>query len=432
MGRARTRDKSLGFYAGGPVLTRFHQPGGQYLPWGPVAASARRGSSGFIQTTDVVGNLKGDNPFYSERREIHPARLSGTITSPSVNYGYQYRHQNSVVGPEGLYDTRLNHAFGGSPDQYVNTVLGRKNPNRPDVDLLNFIWELRDLVSLLHHAVNSPGFRPTRRPNRPGSNVGRNGDANRLRGLTLNQLKGSKTTIGSIVENLGSAPIQHVFGWAPLLSDLGKLLGIADAIDSRLAALSQLKGKVVRESIKIHDKTVTSNPTAWYGISGMPWGYVHRQSRQRVWATKTHTIRVNPMDPPRWNRSDAFHLAFNDDPTITLWNSLPWSWLFDYFVDVGGFLAATGNRIKGYAVLSLNIMQEDDTTLTSTFQGLNPEYGYLRWTGTLSHTPLRARHRTRQRYVEYDPSPKFPEIFLMNSSSFRNIGFLAIALMVRR
>ena len=430
---ARTRNKSLGSFAGGPILTRFHQPGGHYLPWGPVAGSAKAGSVGFIQTTDVVGNLKGDNPFYSDRREIHPARLNGTITSPSVNYGYQYKHQSSIVGFTDLYDARMTHIYGGTPDQYVNKCLARKNPNRPDLDLLNYIYELKELVSILHHAVEWPGFKPIpKRKNRPGSNVGRNGFANRLQGLSLNQLKGSKTTMGRLAESIGTAPIAQVFGWDLLVNDLQKLLGIADSIDSRLAALSQLKNKEVRETIKIHDKTVSTLPSTWYGIYAMPWGYIHRQSRQRVWAVKTHTIRVNPIDPPRWTRSDAFRLAFNEDPTITLWNSLPWTWLFDYFVDVGGFLAATGNRIKGYAVLSLNIMQEDDTTLTSTFQGLNPEPGYLRWSGTLTHTPLRARHRTRQRYVEYDPSPKLPELFMMNSAQFRNIGFLAIALMVRR
>lgn len=431
MAIVRTRNKSLGQFASKTAETRFHQPGGVYLPWGFVAPYAIKGSSGYIQTTDVSGNLHGDNPFDSERRELKPGRLNGLITSPSVNYGYQYRFNNTIVGIVDPLDARLNFAYGGVPSDYINKVLARGNPNRPDLDLLNAIWELKDIAHLLHKAVNLHGFKPGLKPKYETTGTKGSGTTTQV-GYHPPKPVDYYGYADQAASEAAGAGVQQAFGWGPLLSDLQKVLGIADAIDNRLGNLTKLKRKVVTRRFKLSEKS-TGSTSSWYAVDSMVYGTYERRCTQRVWAIKRHTIHAAPYTPPpRWTRSDAFHLAFNDDPTITLWNSLPWSWLVDYFFDVGTFLAATGNRIPGYAVQSICIMQEDKTELVGTFQKLLPEPSTKKtWSGDLSYVPLKAKHTRKQRYVESDPSPQIPNLKFLEPQQFENLNFLVTALFAR-
>lgn len=410
----RTRTRYFNDHAWGQSFIRSRQTWLAGKPYGPrsVYSNAGVASGGFEQTDDSVNRLPyPDTNFNLERVKINRiGTLSGTITD-NTSYQSEIWLNRLPFGPTGSGDSRFAHRLAGGASSWKNRALATANPNRPDTDIINFLWELRDFTSLLHSAARKYVPRDVLFGNQQGP------------------IRPPKLLPGvHPVDATAGIGIQVQFGWAPLLSDLQKLLGIADRIDRRLATLKSLTGKVVRSRYKLDD-TVNRGSSSLTAIGGAFQGNFYSETRRRVWCVKKHTINVNSKLPvPRWSRSDAFNAAFMDDITITVWNSLPWSWLVDYFIDVGGLLAATGNRIPGYSVNSIAIMCERKTRFWTEVRGLiSQDWNMATWKGNISHDALDAERVTLERYCEASPSPDLPDIGILSEAQFANLSFLLTA-----
>ncbi len=244
----------------------------------------------------------------------------------------------------------------------------------------------------------------------------------RLPRLSLNILEKTK-----FFKSLGDDYLNVVFGWKPLLDDLQNLA------KAMMAAQSALTGElqVIRRDRKGKD---VSSQGGTLGVANGPMGAYpslvpgafqdivpNGTSQGQVWpsfyysATGTHLettstsystwfsgsfyivpkLTYNPEN--YWERLGAL-LDTNITPAL-LWELAPWSWLSDWFLNIGSTLAtyesAVNNRVLAqYAY----VMEESSVTtrrVTSSFQA---NYGFLTaqtLPGGYSDFTVRTRRRQR-------------------------------------
>lgn len=137
------------------------------------------------------------------------------------------------------------------------------------------------------------------------------------------------------------------FGWKPFAADLIKLGKLTKTIERRLRHLKSTFGKVTRLGYEADDwydfpelSPVLYPSTAWRGL----------QTELRVQSVKTK-LRVNALHRHEipyldgiTGRLRAFYGALGlGNPLLVVWESIPYSFVVDWFLNVGGALEALGN-----------------------------------------------------------------------------------------
>jgi len=128
------------------------------------------------------------------------------------------------------------------------------------------------------------------------------------------------------------------YGWKPLLSD----------IHTGMGALSTTLNGIVRLPIKVR-KSV--NNTGYYN------------SRNEFWLRKCRKVNLKTfmLSYPLMNAS----LNLND-PLSVAWEVMPWSFVIDWFIPIGGFLEATGmNRGLDYGPITRTDVNIDQRVITA-------------------------------------------------------------------
>lgn len=258
------------------------------------------GNNSFVSdhVTRTGSLLNNDGPV--------PAMNPGFDRCPSNFYGFQTPHM-SVPNVSSVDFTRLE---------------AHTNPSNPNILLPVFFWELKDVPDMIRQG-------------------GRIADAIRRGKPWRRLIRPDKATQDAAAANLA---IQ--FGWAPFISDLRRLATFQDAVDKRRKMFEKLETKGLRGRVDLD---------SWSSRSGRSWtawstcGWVHSvpvEIEQSV--TRWASIRWKVNDPSRLPRSDGelrrrlTGLTFDSVP-IAVWEAMPWSWLVDYFFNVGNLLKA-GNR----------------------------------------------------------------------------------------
>lgn len=170
--------------------------------------------------------------------------------------------------------------------------------------------------------------------------------------------------------DLGSEYLNVEFGWKPFINDLissVKALGKASAILSQLARDS---GKPVRRGYEFPlEKTVTSDPGqtdygrpssigAFYTSPGLSFKTV--TNSRRVWFSGEFMYHLPagsdfPSKARRWQTQAHRLIGLRLDPEL-LWNLAPWTWLADWFGNVGDVVSNSSAYL---------------------FDGLVMKYGYI-------------------------------------------------------
>jgi hypothetical protein len=166
------------------------------------------------------------------------------------------------------------------------------------------------------------------------------------------------STLGSLIrdhsgpwwQRVKNAPgdlLNWEFGWKPFAADLIKLGKLTKTIEARLEHLKSTFGKVTRLGYEVDDwydfpellPTPYPQP-AWRGL----------QTELRVSSVKTK-LRIQALHRHRipylgdiTGRLRAFYGALGlGNPLLVMWEAIPYSFVVDYFIDVGGALEALGN-----------------------------------------------------------------------------------------
>jgi hypothetical protein len=175
-----------------------------------------------------------------------------------------------------------------------------------------------------------------------------------------------------------------VFGWQPLLSDLRQIYKTQQSLEARLRQIIRDNNRSIRRELTLKN-TVSSEVTnmslgdgSQTGLSlaayqttsvldGEPPARIVRTvtTRERVWGVGSYKYYIpdNILGTPQWTRDCKSALfGLNPNPAL-LYELMPWSWLIDWFSNVGDVLNNIFNQsiaelIVNYAYLMRHVSIE--------------------------------------------------------------------------
>jgi hypothetical protein len=238
------------------------------------------------------------------------------------------------------------------------TGYARARPGNPVASVGQFIVELRDLPQA-----------PFKRLLKQGRSV----PLSQLPRILKNELLDFK--------NLGSEYLNIVFGWKPFVADLRKMYNLWHDIDKRMAQIIRENGKYIRRRATVSDETTTTEEpqstalNAYQYVRGGPLFTISGPSRRtvvstvktKVWFSGSFRYYIPDVSSSMWDRRARLAL-FGALPTPELlWNVLPWSWLIDWFSNVGDVISNVGpNAVDNLTTRYSYIMKRSEETKTWT------------------------------------------------------------------
>jgi len=283
---------------------------------------------------------------------------------------------------------------------YFPTAFARTRPGNPKASLGVFLSELRDLPrisggSLFRTIPKGTPF--TRYPSVLLDQL------RKFMSLSPSAWKVAKgaTYLG---RTAGEEYLNLEFGWRPFISDLRKLYELQRSIDKEIDRLIRENGKWIRRRTTLENETSVTqdtlggvrNYTLWAVVGG-PGDNIWRDCTSDVRVTTVKTTRrwfsgsyrywIPDIGSPQWTRR-AKAALYGVLPTPKLvWDATPWTWLLDWFGNMGDIVSNLSLNAAGYPVLRWSfLMEETKTTVTATakcwVKGNQPGApGYQEWPG---------------------------------------------------
>lgn len=326
----------------------------------------------YLDCTDVTGNREGVNPLTISIRKYDRPTLSGSRYHPvtgvkTVTFdGYPTGYQPNPVDPFTIIPaptlSELMSAYW--------EITALTNPNTPEVNVPQMLGELKDLPGLVQ------GW---------GKDV---------------------------LKNVARGHLSWRWAIKPMLSDLRKLCNFAKAVDERLRWLKKLKeGKPLRRKCFLKGDH-----------KGVDHGVVIYHSE----SANISCRRVSHCLMKRWGSCEWILVGLGDIPPTgieqlelarklasgrhsyallqTAWELTPWSWLSDWFTNIGNFIASNGNAVS---VRPRNVCVMQETRNITSFPLTQEPQADVR----LSHMSRCVWHR-KNRYLVAEPlSPFLPTKF---------------------
>lgn len=207
----------------------------------------------------------------------------------------------------------------------------RLRPDKPDFSFATSVYELKDFVPLLKEALKRV-IRKVRREQRRRRRRGR-----------------------SQLSAAGQYYLAINFGYLPLLRDIRNFVKAQRGSQRRLDQLIRDNGRPIRRRAKISASSVTTNSyslseansnmvpvlvTQCYA-SGGTREIVRRTTRELCWAAGRFRYLL-PRGPRTvaWRRKMLRRIMGGRITPSALYQVIPWSWLADYFTDLGQFIDA--------------------------------------------------------------------------------------------
>lgn len=183
----------------------------------------------------------------------------------------------------------------------------------------------------------------------------------------------------------GSEYLNLEFGWKPLVSDLRDLSKSIMETERLLKQLARDSGKKVRRGltfpeIRTTDVQVRSknylflgNDPGSYDLMRQDDGSTTTTSSTKTWFSGSFSYHYDPADLTNVSRiatQARILYGLRLDPEV-LWNLTPWSWLADWFVDVGPVLHNLSMFGQDGLVMNYGyIMQQRDDVTTDTMRNV--------------------------------------------------------------
>jgi len=197
------------------------------------------------------------------------------------------------------------------PDSYGASAYSKMKPAQPNFQALNAIYELKDLPGMLRQRM-----------------------------------------VQGNLKNMSNYWLALQFGWKPLLADIRNMVQTQMNGQKRLQQLLRDNGRPVRRHLNVLD--VTSNAaesvvqsystvqpvfvTQYYDMA--PVYRERHYDRERVWASARFRYWLPPGPQDVEWKANMMHRIFGlqfPSPSV-IYNAIPWSWLVDWFSNVGDVL----------------------------------------------------------------------------------------------
>jgi len=154
--------------------------------------------------------------------------------------------------------------------------------------------------------------------------------------------------------NIGSEYLNMEFGWAPIISDLLSLCEIVVKSDDLLTQYRNRFGKNLRRKYRFPDQISTDNISFTSNVT--PLGTTHwrvpshisstvngvRTYKQETWFSGSYRQYLASTDFGRFKQEAAHLLGLRVTPEV-IWNLTPWTWLSDWFLNIGDVVSNISN-----------------------------------------------------------------------------------------
>jgi len=189
--------------------------------------------------------------------------------------------------------------------------------------------------------------------------------------------------------NPGSEYLNGIFGWLPLLNDIQDMYQTYRNLDKQLAQIYRDNGKGIHRRREIKNTISTTAPTdASYNFPfgnwqnpGPTWPtgrsrYIEQVVNiERVWFVGKFRYYIPDIGSSQW-KARATRALFGLNPTPeVIWNLLPWSWLADWFANVGDLMSnmstnAVDNLTAEYAYVMRTVETRSHISAYTTWNQL--------------------------------------------------------------
>jgi hypothetical protein len=377
MATARSRSRDRAFILAGAGSKQTYKDGSPYLnpSFSPLKATDHEDCSDYLDSKPY-----GDHPLTMSRRICKPTTVSGERTIVVLPYLLTERFTNWTAERYAYY------GWAPSMSTFDFDLLETKmfkslNPNKPIVDIPVFLWELREFPRMLKQL----------------------GDV---------LLKHKKP---------GDVPGGHLayeMGWKPLVSDLMKLGDIANSMKKEAEFHESLRrGRKVQRTVYRETLHESFAGTLTSLAPGLVLGRSIRRDFRGWFSARVRLKDGYPFDP----RSSAYDKIVNAlglrIDAATIWNSIPWTWLIDYFINIGDVLEA--NRgVFPYEFSHVNLMLKE--VATEDLYTISNLWGYQ-----VSHGGWRSIYKRRA--VVANPGLKFALMPALSGRQKAILGSLVLA-----
>nr|APG77047.1 hypothetical protein [Beihai levi-like virus 5] len=257
------------------------------------------------------------------------------MTGEGSRFGYKTKLNNAV--PDQIKSKYISHlSVDTSGWQSMASAMANTNPSRPEVNVPLFLYELKDLPSMIRH-------------------VGRRAESNaRFAGAKnlpeVKRLLKKRLSAKQISEDY----LAYQFGWAPMIRDLLALTGVQDlAAERQLEINSHRVGPYLR-----YKRTLGSGTNEVYVgsrsvLAANPYqatGACTKRAQRTDWGTITwkptwpkYRAISNPSTAAIYRAVLGLDIDFS-----LFWEAMPWSWLVDWCADIGDALSIRRNTV-GYS-----------------------------------------------------------------------------------
>nr|UJQ85990.1 MAG: hypothetical protein 1 [Leviviridae sp.] len=196
-------------------------------------------------------------------------------------------------------------------------LLSRTNPSRTSTELPVSLGEIRELPKLVRES---------------GELV----------------FKNANPILKRLTNKLAKINVLIRFGILPVIGDINTLLQFQSLADARAKELDKLRTgrRGLRRTIHLHsDSTTGTYNRAVESVGGLINRVVSKTSTRTIKGHVRWHANTSLPEGDADLRAYALRLAlgWRIDPS-TFWEALPWSWMADYFLNVGTYLEATRNQ----------------------------------------------------------------------------------------
>ncbi|DAD52495.1 maturation protein, partial [ssRNA phage SRR5467091_14] len=388
----RTREDTFSYFTSGSYVKVTQSYFGGNPLGGPSSTNGVHNGETFVaghkKMTDAVSHqVPYDEHDLDSVRKQNMIRgiVDGVITVNTVVGGTgqitTHTFHNYVPTGDGI-DPRSMVPPGFNSSYWKTRALALLNPTRPtQANIPLSLFELKDMPRMLKELGDAyAAYRLLRRRSQNSGGT-KNWQAVGLAGYTPQAL------------------LSVNFGWGPLFSDLHTLLLYSKAVNNRLQFLKNIgAGKTIKRKLgsstfRITEGLVIGDVVSYRTI---------RLYKDRQWCTAKYALK-----DPSWitDESERINAALSvyglrNQQWLSLsqvWNMIPWSWLIDYFANIGDVLEAS----MGYApvsIRSLNVMQETVVERTpEAIQGLAASI----------YTPFKHSLTSKRRASFINPTPSY-------------------------
>lgn len=282
-------------------------------------------------------------------REIkYDGDSSMSIYRPGWGLAYKGRTKVNIASGNPLTGAEILSIFEATKLKGAE-AWNAMRPAKPSFNAALSIAELRELPGALK--IRAKDLRDTRI---------------RLKATSKRRLKrGDK----SVVNKAGDLYLSYVFGWLPLMNDIKNF---TQAFNQKKKAFDQMlrdEGRPIKRGSKLSSPAPTSTTTRYArgGSTGhntdvsptfvtqcyVP-GYNHLCYTDVTVATEYETwcsgkfryyLPPGPRDGP-WKRALYRRIMGLKLSPDLIYNLIPWSWLADYFTDLGQFVSAVSSGVE--------------------------------------------------------------------------------------